>query len=75
MNKFSHPLVGDYKYGDRFHNRMYEQEFGADNLFLHAHSIQFRHPHSLKEIRIVADFPENWKRIAKRFEWKLPELG
>ncbi|NQV77689.1 MAG: pseudouridine synthase, partial [Lutibacter sp.] len=38
LNKISHPIVGDYKYGDRFHNRMFEEEFNCHYLFLHAYS-------------------------------------
>ena len=49
MNKISHPIVGDYKYGDRFHNRMFETEFSTPNLFLHAYSLYFMHPITLKK--------------------------
>ena len=44
MNKISRPIVGDYKYGDRFHNRMFENEFACNKIFLHANSNQFTHP-------------------------------
>ena len=33
MNKINHPIVGDYKYGDRFHNRMFETEFDCIYMF------------------------------------------
>jgi len=72
LNKVSHPLVGDYKYGDRFHNRMFEQELGANNLFLHAYSIEFKHPYLKKMIKINANFPMSWIAIANQFEWQLP---
>lgn len=72
LNKISHPLVGDYKYGDRFHNRMYEENFGMHNLFLHAFSVKFEHPVTKEETYIKAEFPDNWKTLFERFEWDEP---
>ena len=69
MNKISHPIVGDYKYGDRFHNRMFETEFNCQNLFLHAYSIQFKHPISKKQITVNASFTDDWMLIFKMFSW------
>ena len=60
LNKISHPLIGDPKYGDRFHNRMFEQEFNQSNLFLHAQFLSFTHPMSLKTITLKSAFPEHW---------------
>ncbi|WP_456377382.1 pseudouridine synthase [Lutibacter sp.] len=70
MNKISHPIIGDYKYGDRFHNRMFEEKFNCYNLFLHAHSIQFKHPKTCENIFIEASFPINWISINNHFGWK-----
>ena len=70
MNKISHPIVGDYKYGDRFHNRMFETEFNCENLFLHANSIQFAHPILKNLISINASLPNDWIIIFKKFNWK-----
>ena len=67
MNKISHPIVGDTKYGDRFHNRMFENEFNCSNLFLHAYSIEFKHPISNVAISLKAKFPE----IKKTFPPKI----
>jgi tRNA pseudouridine65 synthase len=71
MNKISHPIVGDYKYGDRFHNRMFETEFSTPNLFLHAYSLYFMHPITLKKIEIIAEIPNDWKSIFEKFNWNL----
>ncbi|REE81759.1 tRNA pseudouridine65 synthase [Lutibacter oceani] len=71
MNKISHPIVGDYKYGDRFHNRMFENEFNCSNLFLHAFEIKFVHPFNKNVILIKASFPDNWKFIFEKFNWKV----
>lgn len=69
MNKISHPILGDYKYGDRFHNRMFEEKFNCCNLFLHAHSINFKHPFTDKYIQVIAKLPSDWKKIATLFDW------
>lgn len=72
LNKVSHPLVGDYKYGDRFHNRMFETEFDCHNLFLHALKLNFKHPKTLENIELKGRFPQNWNKIAQIFDWELP---
>lgn len=69
MNKTSHPIVGDYKYGDRFHNRMFENEFDCHNLFLHAHQLKFIHPITTKKIAITANLPSDWYKVFKIFNW------
>ena len=70
MNKISHPIVGDYKYGDRFHNRMFENNLLCENMFLHAFSVEFTHPFSKEKLKIKADFSENWLRLIEKFNWK-----
>ena len=69
LNKISHPLVGDYKYGDRFHNRMYVQNYDCHNLFLHASELQFVHPYTKKELIIKASINANWKKVMNEFGW------
>lgn len=69
LNKISHPIVGDYKYGDRFHNRMFEQELDCKNLFLHAYSLQFTQPITNVNIELNASFPNDWLKIFKLFDW------
>jgi len=71
LNKISHPLIGDPKYGDRFHNAMFANEFNLNNLFLHARSIKFIHPFTSKNINIKAYFPTDWLTIAEIFDWEL----
>lgn len=74
VNKLNYPFIGDPKYGDRFHNRMFQAEFGMSNLFLHAASLLFQHPFLEKEIRIRCSFPEDWKIISAQFHWDLSNL-
>jgi tRNA pseudouridine65 synthase len=71
MNKTSHPIVGDYKYGDRFHNRMFENEFNCHNLFLHAVSLNFTHPITKKQLHVQAEVPKDWTKVFGKFKWNL----
>lgn len=71
LNKISYPLIGDPKYGDRFHNRMFANQLQYSNLFLHAKSLQFIHPDTKQLICVIADFPSDWLQICEKFNWKL----
>lgn len=68
MNKISHPLIGDPKYGDRFHNRMFEEKFYNEAMFLHAKTLEFKHPFTEEKLVLKADFPTNWTRIITEIE-------
>ena len=69
LNKISHPIIGDPKYGDRFHNRMFEKEFYCTNMFLHAHKIEFIHPITKLDVSVESRFPSHWLTIFERFNW------
>lgn len=73
MNKINHPIVGDYKYGDRFHNRMFETEFNCNYLFLHAYQIEFTHPLTHQKMCLTAEFPLDWLLIFNVFNWNIHE--
>lgn len=69
LNKISHPLIGDPKYGDRFHNRMFATKFNCDTLFLHAKILSFTHPFTKEALTITAKYPENWNEIFRHLDW------
>lgn len=69
MNKISHPIIGDYKYGDRFHNRMFETHFRCIYMFLHARSLRFEHPITQEQLDLTADLPDYWNVMLNRFGW------
>lgn len=60
MNHIHHPIIGDHKYGDRHHNRLFEEKWELSQLFLHAHSIVFKCPFSQENIEIKAGLSEKW---------------
>lgn len=69
MNKISHPLIGDPKYGDKNHNMMFLENFNCENLFLHARSLEFIHPYSNEKLEIIAELPQDWNTVFERFGW------
>lgn len=71
MNKISHPLIGDGKYGDKNHNTMFINEFGWSNLFLHAYSLEFIHPYTQESKSLIANFSKNWLALFKQFNWNV----
>lgn len=65
-NKISHPIIGDHKYGNRHHNRMFEEQLKLPNLFLHASEIVFKHPFLNSEIKVIANKPTFWEEFETR---------
>ena len=59
-NKISHPIIGDHKYGNRHHNHMFADTLGITNLFLHASSLDFKHPITQKQINLYVEPPSFW---------------
>ncbi|MDO6599848.1 pseudouridine synthase [Tenacibaculum sp. 1_MG-2023] len=71
-NKISHPLIGDPKYGDKNHNVMFEENFSCRNMFLHAGTLEFKHPFSEKQFSLKATFSKDWITLFKVFNWTSP---
>ena len=67
-NKISHPIIGDHKYGNRHHNRMFEETLGMPNLFLHAFELRFKHPFTNVDLEISAEKPNFWKQFEELAE-------
>ena len=74
MNKISHPLIGDAKYGDKNHDIMFDENFGWKNMFLHAGKLEFSHPFSSEKLTLKATFPKDWIALFNEFSWKSPLL-
>lgn len=72
MNKISHPIIGDPKYGDKNHNVMFDKEFCIDNLLLHAGALVFDHPMTNEPIKVKGPFSQEWVNLAMIFDWELP---
>jgi len=62
-NKIAHPIIGDHKYGNRHHNRMFEEQLKLPNLFLHAIKLEFICPFDKQLIVIRAEKPNFWNQF------------
>lgn len=64
-----HPVIGDYKYGEREINERYRKKYGVKNQLLHAYRLEFPVMEGefkdLSERTLVAEVPEIFVRIAK----------
>ncbi len=56
-----HPLIGDYKYGDRKINDMLKTQYGLEHQLLHAYRIVM----PKQESAFIAPYPEQFKSLAK----------
>ncbi|MBI2453863.1 RluA family pseudouridine synthase [Candidatus Peregrinibacteria bacterium] len=61
-----HPVVLDALYGDQRFNRKFRIIFRLGRLFLHAGSIEFRHPFLKKMLRIEAPLPMDLQSVLKK---------
>lgn len=52
MSHLRHPIIGDSRYGDGAHNRMFIEQFGVKRLFLTALKLTLTHPITQKPINI-----------------------
>lgn len=69
LASIGHPIIGDYKYGDKQINEMYRQEYGLKSQLLHAYRLEM--PSSdgslayLNEKKFVAELPDKFIKICK----------
>lgn len=69
LASIGHPIIGDYKYGDKRINDQYQKEYGLKSQLLHAYRLEI--PLSdgvlayLEGKKFIADLPEKFERICK----------
>ena len=69
LASIGHPIIGDYKYGDKQINEMYRQEYGLKSQLLHAYRLEM--PSSdgslayLNDKKFVAELPDKFIKICK----------
>ena len=58
LQYIEHPIAGDDKYGDfELNKKLYKD--GLKRMFLHACQIEFIHPITGKQVKVIADLPSN----------------
>lgn len=67
MSSTGHPLVGDYKYGDRSFNDSYKRQYHIDSQLLYACRLEFPKMHSpfeeLSEKVLEAPLPKEFQKL------------
>jgi 23S rRNA pseudouridine955/2504/2580 synthase len=67
----NYPIAGDTKYGDREFNRSLRR-LGLNRLFLHAHSLTFRHPRDGGKLVIESTLPRELAMLLDSLDSTLP---
>tara|TARA_B110000037_G_scaffold188288_1_gene219507 strand:+ start:31070 stop:31768 length:699 start_codon:yes stop_codon:yes gene_type:complete len=65
-NKISHPIIGDHKYGNRHHNKMFKEDLGFDLMFLHAYQLALEHPKTGEFIQFQASPSAGWNLVLEK---------
>lgn len=69
-----HPLLGDYKYGDRVWNDIYKKKYSVDSQMLHAYQITFPHMDEsfaqVSEKTFYAKVPQIFWKLIKETAWE-----
>ncbi len=68
LASINHPVIGDYKYGNRQQNRIFKEKYGVRNQLLHAVQINFPFIedsmfHDISTQFFLAEMPYNMKNI------------
>ena len=66
----SHPIIGDVRYGDGKHNRLFREKFAIHRLLLLAVSLSLIHPYSGEPLTLRADLPEEVKVLFQKLNWE-----
>lgn len=66
MKHIHHPIVGDTRYGDGVHNRLFRERFGSHRLLLVASSLEFLHPVTEEVVQITRGKDLEYDRILEK---------
>jgi tRNA pseudouridine65 synthase len=59
----SHPLIGDTTYGDLPHNHFFAKTLTIPGLLLKAQSVEFTHPFTGAQIKIISPWRAAWHKV------------
>ena len=60
LAQLRHYIINDRVHGDGKQNRLFSEQFGIREMFLHARSISMQHPVLQTELYTEAPFPTHW---------------
>lgn len=65
----NHPIIGDATHGKGAHNRAVAGLLGLQRLWLHACTLELRHPASGARLSLQAPLGPEWQHLRERGEW------
>lgn len=65
LGQMRHYIINDRVHGDGKQNRLFTEQLGIREMFLHAHRFTITHPVSGEKLHIEAPLPEHWNKIEK----------
>ena len=65
-----HPIIGDTKYGEGRHNRLFREAFDCHRLLLAAVELTFPHPASGRPLTVCAPPEASFTGLIDRFGWR-----
>jgi len=74
LRRMSHPIIGDRQYGDRDHNRFFEERFVSREMLLAATSLEFAHPSTDQPIRIECPLTSEFQRVLTELGCSSPDV-
>ncbi|OMH32686.1 pseudouridine synthase [Motiliproteus sp. MSK22-1] len=75
LHHIAHPIIGDTRYGEGRHNRLFREQFQSYRLLLWSRSVSFSHPFTGEEIQVSTGVPEDIMPLFDRFGWPDPQNG
>ncbi len=67
--RIGHPIVGDYRYGDRHHNHFFRDHHRVRRLILMATDLQFQHPFQTERVKIYAPPDPAIDQLWRDWDW------
>ncbi len=72
LDHIAHPIIGDTRYGEGRHNRLFRERYQSHRLLLWASGLEFSHPFGGQQIRLAVPTPEEVAPLFRAFSWPLP---
>ena len=69
MKHLDHHLIGDTRYGDGRHNKLFRDHFDNQRLLLFATGLEFVHPYSEQKFQIQAPVPLEQQAVFDALGW------
>jgi tRNA pseudouridine65 synthase len=70
MKHILHPIIGDTKYGEGRHNRLFREHLNSHRLLLMAVAIEFEHPVTGQKVNIETGVGAEVEALFKRLSWE-----